>query len=78
MNKFKFIIDDRFKYFANKQITQLAVDPDFYLKMSESEFLVISKHINSPKKILELGCGLGRMSIYTKNMLNLNNSFFIL
>ena len=73
----KFKIDDEFKYFASKQITQINVDPDFYTKMSISEYNAISKHIENPKKILELGCGLGRMSIFLNSMLK-NNAHYIL
>ena len=61
---FKFKIDKNFNFFAEKQITQIKVDPDFYNKMSLSEYSAIAKHLNNPKNILELGCGLGRMSIF--------------
>jgi len=61
---FEFRIDDEFKHFADLQITQLVDDPEFYLKMSRSEYKAIRKHIGKPKKILDLGCGLGRMSVF--------------
>ena len=74
---FKFNISDEFRYFAGRQITQVKVDPDFYLKMSVSEYEAIKDHIGMPKKILELGCGLGRMSIYLNHMLDHDPHFIL-
>ena len=75
---FKFNIKKNFSYLAKKQITQLRVDPDFYLKMSKSEYKAIRAYIERPNKILELGCGLGRMSIFLNHKLTGYNPHFIL
>ena len=74
---FKFSISDEFRYFAGRQITQIKVDPDFYLKMSESEYKAIKDHIGTPKEILELGCVLGRMSIYINYKLDYDPYFIL-
>lgn len=74
---FKFKITEEFKHYATMQITQVKVDPDFYLKMSQSEYAAIKKHVGSPKRVLELGCGLGRMSIFLNHKLKDSTEFIL-
>lgn len=75
---FEFKITDEFLHFAKKQITQVNVDTDFYLKMSISEFNAIKNYLKKPQKVLELGCGLGRMSIFLNSQLDEPKPYFIL
>jgi len=51
---------------------------DFYTKMCESEFETFKEHIKRPKVVLDLGCGLGRMSIYMNWILNDSDTHYIL
>lgn len=61
-----FVIDDKFKKIIMMQVTNTPKDRlSFYTTLSESEYQVIKDYLTPyPKKILELGCGLGRMSIF--------------
>ena len=63
---------------ARKQVTQIEKDSDFYETMSESEYKTIATRIKQPKKILELGCGLGRMSVFLNWMLRDDKAQYIL
>lgn len=72
-----FKITEEFLDLMNQQVTQTKVDLDFYNKMSESEYNAFRNYIDSPTSVLELGCGLGRMSIYLNSKLK-NNPHFIL
>lgn len=51
---------------AKLQVTQIKdfSKRDYYNELCVSEFSQIREHLNNPKTILELGCGLGRMSVY--------------
>jgi len=49
---------------AKLQVSQLRKEPDFYDKLSGAEYNAFRCFIDKPNKILELGCGLGRMSVY--------------
>ena len=67
---FKFKIPEEFRKFANLQITQTSTgDYSYYEELSQIQFDAIKKYIKNPKKILDLGCGLGRMSVYLNWML---------
>jgi hypothetical protein len=66
---FKYKFSDKYKEIAGMQVTQIKKDEEFYLKMSSSEFQIMKPYLNSPKKILELGCGLGRFSIFLNSQL---------
>lgn len=60
-----FIFNDKFEKLIKMQVTTTSKDMSFYTKLSEEEYSVIKYHLTPfPKTILELGCGLGRMSIY--------------
>lgn len=79
MSKFKFNIEDKYKQLAGFHITQSKIDKNNYLRISESEYFLFKEYLDHPKKILELGCGLGRMSIYLDNILPyLYDRYFIL
>ena len=57
-------IDAKFADLAKKQVTGLAKDPECYDQISRAEYNAIKDCIGKPHTILDLGCGLGRMSIY--------------
>ena len=60
-----FIFNDKFKKLIALQITTAIQDMGPYTTLSENEYSVISRYLYPyPKNILDLGCGLGRMSIF--------------
>lgn len=65
---------------AKLQVTLLKNIDDIqsYTKLSEVEYETIKDEINLPKIILDLGCGLGRMSIYLNYRLKDENIKFVL
>jgi len=63
---------------AKLQVTQLKKgDYDFYDKLSTHEYETFKNHIGKPKRILELGCGLGRMSVYLNKQLDYDTEFIL-
>ena len=61
-----FKIDGEFKELMELHVSQGC---DNYDLMCESEWAVIKGDFGNPRKVLDLGCGLGRMSIYINNTL---------
>ena len=59
-----FLFPEESEFFVNAQITAMPVNNKFYYNLSISEYSAIEKYIKKPKIILDLGCGLGRMSIF--------------
>ena len=59
--------------FMKEQIWQAKDNLKIYNNQAIHEFRQIINYIDKPKKILELGCGLGRGSIYLNNILNYSN-----
>lgn len=53
-------------------------DGDRYLKVSKDELNHLKDEIGAPNIVLDIGCGLGRSSIYFKNSLKLFNTKFYL
>jgi len=76
--KFNFTIDDIYKPLIEKQITQYAQNSSIYLEISEQEYKMFIDYIEIPTKVLELGCGLGRMSIYLYHQLQRKRIYYIL
>jgi hypothetical protein len=64
MKNFQYKFDPKFEEILGLQVTQSKKDKDFYFNMSESEYSLAAPYIDNPKRILELGCGLGRFSIF--------------
>lgn len=63
---------------AKLQVSQLRKgDIDFYDKLSVCEYETFKHYIGKPKKILELGCGLGRMSVYLNKQLDYDPKFIL-
>lgn len=63
---------DRLKYL---QISKNEIE---YLERSEDEFKSVGHLVKNVDKIIDLGCGLGRSSIYLKNMLDMDDTIFYL
>ena len=74
MKKFKTPKSNHFKELVYAQTN----DEDQLILRSEDEVKCVGKYINNPKFVLDIGCGLGRSSIYIKNKLSLDNTKFYL
>lgn len=61
---FKFNITEEYVSLVDLHVTQTKKEGDAYLNMTESEYELFKDFVKSPLNILDLGCGLGRMSIY--------------
>ena len=59
-------------------VSQTVKNLDIYQIVCESEWDVIKDYIGKPKTILELGCGLGRMSAYINGMIGDDSIKYIL
>jgi SAM-dependent methyltransferase len=72
---FKFPDDKETMKILNLQVTNK--ERDAYLKISESEYSLYKEYIpKSVKRVVDLGCGLGRASIYLNSQLD-NDPRFI-
>lgn len=72
----EFQINDKYAELMKWHVSQDRRDS--YRLMCESEWGVVGDHIKSPKRVLDLGCGLGRMSIYVNWMLKDTSIYWIL
>jgi hypothetical protein len=64
-----------------KEMSQLQISGDTkanYLKITFSEYEIIKDFIKSPKQVLDLGCGLGRMSVFINSQLQDSSIHYIL
>lgn len=73
----KYVFREEFLEIANMQITQVKENEGYYFKISMHEYEQIKDYIGRPKNILELGCGLGRFSIFLNSKLDYNPKFFL-
>jgi len=74
----KFKLTDEYRKIAGLQVSKSVTDVNSYLKLCESEYECFKDHIIDPQSILELGCGLGRMSIFLNDKLPTSDRNFIL
>lgn len=77
MKDFKYLFKDKYREIAGLQVTQIRENEDFYLSMSKAEFKIMKPYIGQPKKILELGCGLGRYSVFLNSQLEQSPHFIM-
>jgi SAM-dependent methyltransferase len=53
----------KFEQYANWQVSQLrSGDHDFWERLSEDEYQAVAPYLKNPVRILDLGCGLGRVA----------------
>lgn len=73
---FKFRISNEFKELSMLQLTGMTEDD--CLNLCISEYNLFKDYIKSPTTVLELGCGLGRMSIFLNSELKNEDIHYIL
>lgn len=61
-----------------EQIWQARINIDIYNQLSVHEFTQIEKYLGTPKTVLEVGCGLGRGSIFLNHLLKDDTVEYIL
>jgi SAM-dependent methyltransferase len=64
--------------FMHEQIWEAKQNLSVYSDLSLFEFTQFEEHIGSPKTVLEVGCGLGRGSIFLNHLLRDDKVSFIL
>jgi SAM-dependent methyltransferase len=69
MRDFRFEIPARGRRLAQLQVTKSAEDPSWYLERSRRDFQAVAPHLGRPRRVLDLGCGLGRMSVFVNAQL---------
>ena len=75
---FKFNITEKYREMINLHVSQTVKQEHAYLSVSESEYKLFKDFVGTPKNVLELGCGLGRMSIYLNSQLQDPSIHYIL
>lgn len=58
------------EYYMKEQIWECKSDITIYAKLSEYEYESYKDYIGKPHTVLDLGCGIGRVSIYLNQILN--------
>jgi len=72
-----FLFSEECVRYANAQVTQSADDLSYFEKLSNSEYNAIKNCIDNPRRILDLGCGLGRMSVFLNSKLKNKAKYFL-
>lgn len=69
MELYEYKFNDDHLVYMKEQIWEAKDDLSVYNQLSVHEFTQIEKFINQPKTVIEVGCGLGRGSIYLNQLL---------
>lgn len=77
MADFSYQFADRHLPLMREQVWESGNDIAVYTGLASFEFPQFAAHIGNPKTVLELGCGLGRGSIYLNHLLNDPVSFVL-
>lgn len=59
-------------------LLQVSADKSIVLKASIDEYEKLKEEIGMPKKVLDIGCGIGRSSVFLRNMMDLEDTMFYL
>lgn len=70
--------DDKFLKYMHEQIWEAKEDLNVYHSLAEIEFSNFHEHIGNPESVLEVGCGLGRGTIYLNELLKDQNVSYTL
>jgi len=70
----KFVFEAPMKTYMDAHVA----DGWTYMSLSSAEYKIIKNYVKQPMNILEVGCGLGRMSAYLNSTLNYNPRFILM
>lgn len=70
--------DEMFKWMMEQQWEARQYGTEYYHKLSVFEFEQIEKFLGKPKRVLEVGSGLGRSSVFINHLLKDNSVEYIL
>ena len=72
MERYEYKFNEKHLLYMKEQIWEASDNIDIYNNLSIHEFQQIESHLGKPKSVLEVGCGLGRGSIFLNHLLNDN------
>src|SRR5665213_3358023 len=78
MEPFTYKFSPRHVPFMKEQIWEARHDLGVYSDLAVFEFSQFEGHIGAPKTVLEVGCGLGRGSIFLNHLLHDDDTLFVL
>jgi SAM-dependent methyltransferase len=70
--------DEMFKWMMEQQWEAREHGVEYYHKLSVFEFEQIEKFLGNPKKVLEVGCGIGRSSVFVNHLLKDDSVEYVL
>jgi SAM-dependent methyltransferase len=69
MEQYEYKFNEQHLVYMKEQIWEAELNIDIYSDLSLHEFEQIEPYIGNPKTVLEVGCGLGRGSIFLNHLL---------
>jgi len=78
MKKYTYKYSEAQLVYMKEQIWEARLDLDLYNNLSLYEFIQIEQYLGNPKTVLEVGCGLGRGSIFLNHLLKDDKIKYIL
>jgi hypothetical protein len=78
MELYKYKFNDQHLVYMKEQIWEAKSNLDVYNDLSLHEFSQIESHLGNPKTVLEVGCGLGRGSIFLNHLLKDDNVEYVM
>jgi SAM-dependent methyltransferase len=70
MERYQYKFDEKHLLYMKEQVWEASDNIDIYSDLSLHEFGQIQSYLGKPKSVLEVGCGLGRGSIFLNHLLN--------
>jgi len=78
MERYNYKFNDQHLVYMQEQIWEAKTDIEIYSDLSVHEFSQIESYLGHPKTVLEVGCGLGRGSIFLNHLLKDDTVEYIL
>lgn len=68
---------DNNEKFDRLKFLQISNDKNDFINRTEDEYSIVKEYLDVKNNIIDLGCGLGRSSIYFKNIHDMDNKFYM-